>query len=698
MVAIGNKDHTQQQKPQDGHFERSRAALCNGDIKDSINIATQGYNEIVHTQLLNLLNIRSTAFEKQGLLSRALEDAETMIRLSSTSPLGYLRAGNVYTTSGQAHMAVDIYKQGLAMVPAANLEWVILRVCKQQASSRKRARFDIVGKLPLEIVHKIFENVDDIAMCTAVPLVSKYVQHLAFGGPSSSNALDMHYLKFIMNGLFTNLTSLALQGQHLVGVRSKDIEKLLLLLENTLKTLKISEFSYSNFPLKRILVHCRNLRELSCEAMGNIQETWFWAAEYLPKATCQKLINLELTYNETTYLALSSHLMFCPNLTRLVIRTPNCQPLDQIQISTFTPYFPKLKTVGINCSTDIPDLNCSFDGKNGLSFMNIGFYNYTTLYESKAHVEANSGTLETLHLEYTDYGWTRSFFEMYPHLAGLGSDINDLPPLTRRRDDTQRGHHLFYPRPDTEYSNLKHLHYKSDKTYIQGLPMRYTADNARVKSHVENFIIKVIQKSPALTTLSLSNDVIRHRETWETLAMAVCTRKLESLRFECMSFEWSDEDDYRRFFSSLNQVHTLEIINCRFFVNSLLIALASSESIQSLTLAKNQSFTMKGMTEFLKQVSERRSHRLHHLNLVDIGIPLDQNAVQYLLAINGLQTLSFNRCSRITAEIAEYLLNNLKYSSLEKIEFLHCIRVGSADEWSNATAILKDLGITLSVE
>ena len=236
-------------------------ALTNQKYPEVIESSTRGFNRLMRTHVLAFLHSRSVAYEKQGLLTRALEDAERMIQYVPDIACGYLRAGLVYTAHGKPKDALKIYAQGIKVAnpDEYNNEYKQLHVEKEKAIERSNQYVDIVAHLPQELLGKILDDLDpgriwvclkvskiwcdkvsrcgtvwwnrvvithtdddkmDQAICDALPLVKNYVHDLKFLNPWSTN-LNSRYLDYLKNGVFENVKALTLKGLYFKRGRYK---------------------------------------------------------------------------------------------------------------------------------------------------------------------------------------------------------------------------------------------------------------------------------------------------------------------------------------------------------------------------------------------------------------------------------------------------------------------------------------------
>ncbi|KAI8144383.1 hypothetical protein BJV82DRAFT_607187 [Fennellomyces sp. T-0311] len=226
----------------------SESAMTDQNYLQVITLSTQSLDKLMDTHVLKLLGLRATAYEKRGLLSRALEDAMRMIQYVPLSPAGYLSAGSIHMVNGKPTLAVDCYTKALNVIPKDHVQYLQIQDECEKASQRAQQRFDIVGNLPPEIIHEILTNLGsdhvwvclkvskkwcqqvlrcgiwwnsvtvkqtgtgiDKAVCDAIPLVKDYIQRLEITNLLYTK-LNKRYLMYFKYGTFTSLKELVLRG------------------------------------------------------------------------------------------------------------------------------------------------------------------------------------------------------------------------------------------------------------------------------------------------------------------------------------------------------------------------------------------------------------------------------------------------------------------------------------------------------
>ncbi|KAI8144391.1 hypothetical protein BJV82DRAFT_607199 [Fennellomyces sp. T-0311] len=678
---------------------KSNNALSTGNYQDAAQSAGSGLDHLMNTHVLELLNIRATAYEKQGLLSRALDDAMRMIQYVPNSPVGYLRAGNIQMVNGKPKLAMKVYAQGIRALPSEHPDSDKLMAEQRKAILRANSRFDIVGQLPRELLYKILVYLDpervwvclkvsrrwceqvsqcgtwwsavtvkqtgaatDNAVCDAIPLVNDYIQHLELASPSSV-LLNCRYLAYLKNGIFTRLKTLLLKGSFFQTVSSEDLAIALWQVRNTLTVLKLEFDSDKIFPLRTVLEACPNVRELVYTSAGDISSGTNNGHSFAVQ--CNKLVNLELNYVHSTYTSICASLVLCSNLRRLIITTPSFQPLGTADRYSFTKYCPRLKVLGLNSTDGLPSLaemKCSPEDR-GVGYMAIRFDRHFTFQQSAAHIEAQSQTLQHLSINFTQ---------------------QDEPNLA------------FVPRISRAYPKLTTLRYKSDQVVLSFGTTAAARESLR--SETESFVAHVIQSSPDLKDIAFTSGVrgafpsIRN-----ALEMAV-KRNVQTLTLSLAYFDDTTEDRYKNLLSSLATVRSLTMQSCGFLTDKVLVSLAESESIQSLKLVGCALVTKPGLSEFLRQITLRRSHQLHTLELNKSLVSIDQTVSRLLVKISGLSTLRITSRYDITSSTIDELIDLSCGSSLKTIELVNCVPVSVVSSWQNTVKRAKERGVTLKFE
>ncbi|KAI8147987.1 hypothetical protein BJV82DRAFT_575124 [Fennellomyces sp. T-0311] len=393
------------------HEERMAAghnALTERKYAEVIQLSTQSLDELMRRHVLQFLDLRSVAYEKQGLLSRALDDAMLMIQYVPTSTAGYLRAGSIHISNGKPSLAAENYRQGLQAVLESHPKYRLMLVKKNAAQLAAQSRFDIVGNLPLELLHKVlaYLHPEHVWMCLNVCLKWR----------NQVSRCDTWWHSAIVKQTGTELDQ---------AVR------------NTLDSLKLDFGSGKSFPLLMVLGSCPKIRQLSYTTDGTIS---FSDQDARSSPGCTKLIDLELCYGSMSYNTLCSHLAACPNLRRLVLLSSSTQPFGAPCLrKKITKYCAKLKALGLNCTEGLPEVagcdNSPFE--RGVVYMAIEFGRHFNIAQSTRQIEHQSHSLQRLTI-------------FHPHRDALNYGSYD----TNRAPRTYRMLHTLKYASDTNVSHF----------------------------------------------------------------------------------------------------------------------------------------------------------------------------------------------------------------------------------------------------
>ncbi|KAI8144390.1 hypothetical protein BJV82DRAFT_667597 [Fennellomyces sp. T-0311] len=135
-----------------------------------------------------------------------------------------------------------------------------------------------------------------------------------------------------------------------------------------------------------------------------------------------------------------------------------------------------------------------------------------------------------------------------------------------------------------------------------------------------------------------------------------------------------------------------------FLGDDVLPSLAKSDSIQQLTIAECNNVTSDGLTEFLKQLALRPSHRLETLELSSLSASLTVSAVRYIVKIKLLGALRVVNDKNFGVTAVNELVDQATCSNLQTIEIRGCFSAGIAKPtWSDAIHHLGEKGINLAI-
>ncbi|KAI8144385.1 hypothetical protein BJV82DRAFT_712360 [Fennellomyces sp. T-0311] len=672
--------------------------------EDVIEFSTEALERLMKSHILQLLDLRSTAYEKQGLLSRALEDAARMTQYVPTSPLGYLKVGSIQWINGKSGLAADNLKEGLKLVPKSHSQYHQMQEEFAKAMLRAQSRFDIIANLPREVVHKIMlllkeserlwvcvtvsqKWCDQVTHCAswwnsvtiketgtsldqlisdAIPRVKKCIEYLELPDLSSFD-LRKRYFAHLKNGGFANIKMLSLKETIYRIMEPEDFAITLWQMRHTLTSLKLELRANKPYRLLSVLATCPNIEDLSYVTAGDILFT-NENKSYATVVTCEKLLNMELHYqgSNTTYSAICSHIALCPNIRRLILKSFNETPfVGNARTTTFTDYCPKLKVLGLNCAEETPDVDnlaeCSTYQK-GLRCICVKFDHVGNFHHTLRHIEAQYYSLEQLVVVHTQVNEQHQI---------------QAPPVGSTSLHT--------------YSKLHTLRY----IYHNAGYYNYSQHGAHAASTAESILGAIIQNSPNLSNLSLLCPFIPMH--LRIIVEQTIKNRIQNLTLDSVTFQSATTDWFRSLFSTLRRVQNLIIQNCSFFDDDIMLSLAASESVRHLTITKCSRISSDGLTEFLKKVALCHSHRLQTLNLNSLSTPLTASAVGAIVKVKSLFTLRISGDKSISVETINNLIDQAPGSSLKRIEILNCSSPRTATTWQDSISRLKMNGIALVI-
>ncbi|KAI9265108.1 hypothetical protein BDA99DRAFT_42778 [Phascolomyces articulosus] len=216
-----------------------------------------------NTTLTALYETRAYAYAMRYQFDLALADGEQIIKHTPTATSGYIYKANVLSMKGYQKGAIRSYDQGLQVVQKSKaqdqqkVEMEALKIGKQLAIKEHSQKFfDPVDIFPVEITTKIFSLLTQEALLTCL-LTSKtwcdrvqdcaeawrslviqdermdfhlarvtskigdHVKHMKIGITTFEMGLFKKYLKHLIEGHFTRIQSLEIQGKYKVISMSK---------------------------------------------------------------------------------------------------------------------------------------------------------------------------------------------------------------------------------------------------------------------------------------------------------------------------------------------------------------------------------------------------------------------------------------------------------------------------------------------
>ncbi|KAJ8657990.1 hypothetical protein O0I10_006261 [Lichtheimia ornata] len=117
--------------------------------------ATTQLHQPIHS-MLTTLDRRAMALSKLANFESALRDANVMQQISPSSPLGYVRAADIYSEQGKQRHVIDVCTRGMMMVDRDDMHYDLLQRAKDNAIQRQDKRIDFISELPIDIVATTF--------------------------------------------------------------------------------------------------------------------------------------------------------------------------------------------------------------------------------------------------------------------------------------------------------------------------------------------------------------------------------------------------------------------------------------------------------------------------------------------------------------------------------------------------------------
>ncbi|KAL7623425.1 hypothetical protein AAE478_007107 [Parahypoxylon ruwenzoriense] len=105
-------------------------------------------------------------YERQNRIDESFQCAMEMVNLNPRDPKGYLRLGKVFRLKNLPALAHSTYTQGIQLVQRKDPDHPLLpKLREQRDNMQRRARFDPIIMLPLEIWCMVFTHLDFQSQC-----------------------------------------------------------------------------------------------------------------------------------------------------------------------------------------------------------------------------------------------------------------------------------------------------------------------------------------------------------------------------------------------------------------------------------------------------------------------------------------------------------------------------------------------------
>ncbi|KAI9492155.1 hypothetical protein BDB00DRAFT_454444 [Zychaea mexicana] len=331
-------------------FELGKKAFAEAKYKEAVGHFSNAIN-LNDSSNITLIDCRAAAHEKDGNLTKGLEDALTMIKASPTHSKGYLRAGKLFSLQERLPKAVAVYDRALKTVAKTDPRYTQLtemkKAVQKQLKKQKQQRIDFVKVLPFDIIEHIFEllSFERRIQCMAV---SRSWRTLLKGWSGmwreidfSSSKLSAHAMKQYMsyvNGRYMRKFTMA-------GNRNRSNKMLQLLIDRDCHYVECLRFIECDLQLDLLLrtlrLMGRHLRFLQLTDTGIPLSTLSEVLEICPTISrivyqdetpsdlqikkALALTHIELSFTSSRsidFATLKNLLVHCPHLTHLALYPP----------------------------------------------------------------------------------------------------------------------------------------------------------------------------------------------------------------------------------------------------------------------------------------------------------------------------------------------------------------------------------------
>ncbi|KAI9313505.1 hypothetical protein BX666DRAFT_1977160 [Dichotomocladium elegans] len=417
-------------------LHRSRETLARGDYELAIDEASAAVSELLRSCLVPILDIRAMAHAKGSYFMEGLNDARRMIRYAPESTEGYLRVGALYMMQGKPWKALQVYEDGLGIVPITHPKYQQLVDAIQEAKKQDEKRIDVIAALPNEVLTSIFIRlpIETLAVCmnvstqwrerlarcseawrniekvnseisTTIPFVASHVRHLQL--LCSDITVEQRIIRLLKKGAFRRLQTLKVftDKKKLEYIYNTQLPAVLVQTQNTLRRLELDCPQTSVIQLTTLLSLCPHLTDLSYRTT----DTAFFptVTSFTPTSDHVlpdrlNLINLCLWSQQIHPTELELILCRCPSLRGLVVH----KNFMEVALLSSDRICTELETLYINRLMPLATL---IDCHQGV-FYPPGMRRFSMCYGDRVEFGAiipllrrNSKTLQEFRLELSDY-------------------------------------------------------------------------------------------------------------------------------------------------------------------------------------------------------------------------------------------------------------------------------------------------------
>ncbi|KAI9246704.1 hypothetical protein BDA99DRAFT_526726 [Phascolomyces articulosus] len=644
-------------------LNKTRNTLTQLKYHEAVHHATKALDEIQQYQLIALLDMCAHSHTLKNKFDLAIENANDMIKYAPHWPIGYLRLGNILDIQVKYSSALGVYEEALEKVSREDPAYSRLMQLKNMAAVQSQRYVDLIILLPTELTvniikqlpekdkwicfnvsrrwrQKIIDNsatiwkkiysddadtdsVLDAAIACMLPNVAEKVQDLTINTRSHNTWL--RYLEYIENGRFKMIKSLRITEPVIdFVIKTNTLMTLSIALWNLKSTLTTLDFSFRvqrGFPLylSDILFYCPNLIRLVVRTPPQFALP-FGSMEVLGEQR-HALADVELRGNIYSGSSLEPFLKYHPNIQRLIIsRGLADDVLDEVDKHCHNL---KLLGYGTKCVTSLEEWTRRNHHYNGPS---SGVREILTR-ERFPGIQAEN-LLQLIRKN------AKSLQRVHANLCMTPRQMNNREPFA-------------YVRPIYQpwiFDQLEHLSYQSD-----------------IYKAAEPLFLQSIESCTTLRTLEVLNS-----SNFNAIVDILITKLpvLEALHVHDTKNVHSGDLALERLFelyakvppTSKRKCHTISFHRCDFITREVLDAIAAVETIKVVGFTGHTVFpSYEDLESFLKKMGKR----LVQVTLYD-NILVDDNILAMFCDMPLLETLNLRVLPGITDQGIKNMVDNAK--------------------------------------
>ncbi|KAI9243285.1 hypothetical protein BDA99DRAFT_334665 [Phascolomyces articulosus] len=661
-------------------FDLIQNVYRNHNLDQIIDFATDAVNHVQQWELILVLDRRAHVFGIKGLFSKAVQDAEEIIRIAPTQTIGYLRLGRLFSMQGKQHAAIQIYEEALTNVEKQDNDdsaYTELVQGKMRAVEKNEQRLDFISILPLEIVEIIFEDFSEPTLfrCMAVstrwreillncpkiwedadhefigciidrtaatlrvlPHIAKHIKNMK--ADFCTFEIGQAYLENFENGAFQKIRTLELTAASINILTSINMmlsfTNALWQVRNTLTKLDIRIIFPEGFntSIADILFYSPHLKTLKIDMYEHSFAKHIGNMEYLGRSHIA-LEDVQITARSISGPILKPLLQYCPGIRRLDLK--QCQPdvidvvneicNENLQIFAYNRYHYQVPA--------LEELDQEYyDGPPGLRYIYTPSmfqdFNRTLTHSFVRLLHKNQKSLQTV---FANLYWK---YDPQPE------------PLTNRSHPT---YEQWY------FERIRNLTYRPDKYKV-----------------TEPMFLESISRCKTTSLMSFS--------AFETpnIPMMVDTLihlpPVEKLKVSGIIYNDSDNkhrsaalvhlfQDYASRPPKDQKLHDVGFENCNIITDQVMMALARLESLKTIRFLGVYTIqSAKVLKEFLGKA------RVVSINFSRIPEVVDDDILDQLAHMEHLEELSLEEIHEITEEGVINLVDHSK--TLHTLEITDC--------------------------